>query len=591
MATLAPRRPAVALTATEKLRIPGWAVVTVAGALLLALSLFLRTRQLGVPYWMDEGLSVGIAAHPLSAIPGLMRQDGSPPLYYALLHGWMGAFGSSESATHTLSLAASLLCIPAAGWAARSVFGRRAGWIAAVLAAFNPFLDIYAQETRMYALCALGSFVVAACFLQAFVYRRGRFAPAFGVALAVLAYTHNWGLFLGVGAVIGFVLCRRLGPLSERRALLRDGLIGFGVCAVLYLPWLPTLLFQRAHTAAPWADKPGLGVPVVFSQSILGGGSATGVLMLAGGLGLWSIWRPGAGAAASAIGAALGEAPAGASAARAGDAENGARPPRDPTRPPARPPAPPSHPGSPPNPDRTAAIALLALALGTIAIGWAVSQVTPAFNPRYLSVIVGPTLLLFALGLARAGRVGLVALVLVAGLWINPAAHHVNNKSNARQLAIDLNPALRPGDLVIVGSPEQVSLFRYYLAPGVRFATQLGATPDPGIMDWRDALKRLRASNVGQNLLGVLATVPPGQRVLFVRPVTQFLSNWNAPWTKLVRRRSAQWGDALTRDPELVRIAAAPTFYRPESTNIAMHAVLYLKRPAPASAPAPLPAR
>lgn len=574
MATLAPRRPAVALTASDKLRIPGWVVVTAACALLLALSLFIRTRQLGVPFWMDEGLSVGIAAHPLSALPGLMRQDGSPPLYYALLHGWMGAFGSSESATHTLSLLASLLCIPAAGWAARSLFDRRAGWIAAVLAALNPFLDIYAQETRMYALAALGGFLVAACFLQAFVYGRRRFAPAFGVSLAVLAYTHNWGLFLGVGAAIALVICHRLAPRAQRRALLRDGLIGFGVCAALYLPWLPTLLFQRAHTGAPWADKPGLGVPLVFSQTILGGGSATGLVLLAGGLGLWTIWRRDGRTASSAIGAALGERPAGPTGISV-DAQDGAGRSED-----QRDAVAPASPRDLADPERTAVIALLALGLGAIAVGWLVSQATPAFNPRYLAVVLGPTILLFALGLARAGRIGLVAVVLVAGLWINPGAHHINNKSNARQLAVDLNPYLRPGDLVIVGSPEQVSLFRYYLAPGVRFATALGATPDPGIMDWRDALKRLRAANVAQNLLGVLATVPAGQRVLFVRPVTQFLANWNAPWTKLVRRRSAQWGDALGRDPELVRVAAAPTFYRPESTNIAMHAVLYSKRPA-----------
>lgn len=53
-----------------------------AGLALLALgSLYLRTRALGSSFWIDEGLSVGIASHPLADIPGLLRQDGSPPLY------------------------------------------------------------------------------------------------------------------------------------------------------------------------------------------------------------------------------------------------------------------------------------------------------------------------------------------------------------------------------------------------------------------------------------------------------------------------------------------------------------------------------
>ena len=65
--------------------------------LLLAVSILLRTRELDVGFWIDEGLSVGIADRPLDDIPGVLRQDGSPPLYYLLLSLWMDVFGSSES--------------------------------------------------------------------------------------------------------------------------------------------------------------------------------------------------------------------------------------------------------------------------------------------------------------------------------------------------------------------------------------------------------------------------------------------------------------------------------------------------------------
>ena len=52
---------------------------------LLAVSLYLRTDSLGESLWMDEGLSIGIAMQPLFDIPGTLRVDGSPPLYYMLL--------------------------------------------------------------------------------------------------------------------------------------------------------------------------------------------------------------------------------------------------------------------------------------------------------------------------------------------------------------------------------------------------------------------------------------------------------------------------------------------------------------------------
>ncbi len=66
---------------------------------LVALSLYLRTRDLDAGFWIDEGLSVGIADRPLADIPGVLRLDGSPPLYYSLLHVWMALAGRSEEET------------------------------------------------------------------------------------------------------------------------------------------------------------------------------------------------------------------------------------------------------------------------------------------------------------------------------------------------------------------------------------------------------------------------------------------------------------------------------------------------------------
>ena len=94
MATIAPRRPAWRLPGTvagsARLRAP----LAVGGLVLL--SVLLRTRDFGVGFWIDEGLSVGIADRPLADIPGALRLDGSPPLYYMLLHVWMQVAGSSE---------------------------------------------------------------------------------------------------------------------------------------------------------------------------------------------------------------------------------------------------------------------------------------------------------------------------------------------------------------------------------------------------------------------------------------------------------------------------------------------------------------
>ena len=89
-----------------------------------------------------------------------------------LLGVWVRLFGDSEAATHTLSLVFGLACVPLAYFAARAVFGRPAGLAAAVLAALDPFLTYYAQETRMYELEALLSLVVAWSYVEGIL--RGR---------------------------------------------------------------------------------------------------------------------------------------------------------------------------------------------------------------------------------------------------------------------------------------------------------------------------------------------------------------------------------------------------------------------------------
>ena len=134
---------------------------------LVAVSLLLRTTESGIGFWIDEGLSVGIADRSLSDIPFALREDGSPPLYYMLLHFWLDVAGRTEAGVRGLSLLFALLAIPAAWWAGRQIWGtQRAAWFAAVLMAFNPFLAQYAQEARMYSLVALLAIPATTCFIR-----------------------------------------------------------------------------------------------------------------------------------------------------------------------------------------------------------------------------------------------------------------------------------------------------------------------------------------------------------------------------------------------------------------------------------------
>src|ERR1700760_4029426 len=120
---------------------------------LMIVSLMIRLQEAGIGFWIDEGLSYGIADRPLGAIPHALREDGSPPLYYMLLHFWLRVAGRSEVGGRGLSIACAIVAIPVGYWAAGVIFrSAKAGWIAAVLFAFDPFLSQFAQEARMYAM-------------------------------------------------------------------------------------------------------------------------------------------------------------------------------------------------------------------------------------------------------------------------------------------------------------------------------------------------------------------------------------------------------------------------------------------------------
>jgi mannosyltransferase len=470
----------------------------VAGASFLALlgfSLFVRTRAIDGPFWIDEGLTVGIASFPISEIPGVLRQDGSPPLYYLLLHVWIDVFGSSEASTHALSVVFALLAVPAALWAGWSLFGRRAGWIAAALAAVNPFLTVYAQETRMYSLVILLSILAAASFAHGFVFRRRRYVAVFALVLAVMLYTHGWALFFAAGALAAVAVTARTG--REPRPVLRDAALAFGAAALAFAPWVPTLLYQTAHTGAPWSNPPSpihlLGGFIV----VLAGEGALVAMVLAAGAGLSGLVR------------------------------------------------------GPARPERTAVLALLVLALGTVLSAWTVSQVTPAWATRYLGVLIGPVLLVAAAGLPRAGRLGAVALVIVLFPW---ALYTLDTqKSNADQLAARFETAVRPGDLILSTQPEQVPVLAYYFGHDKRYATPLGPVSETRVMDWRDVLGKLEAARPETTLEPLLEALPRGGRVLLVRPLVRSDDAWSAPWTELVRKRSEEWAFTLAVDERFKR--------------------------------------
>jgi mannosyltransferase len=506
VATVALRRPGAVWARS----VAGTRVLEGAGLLALtAFSLLIRSAELGTHFWIDEGLSIGIANRPIQDIPGILLQDGSPPLYYMLLHVWMSIVGDGVAATHWLSLITALLCVPVGFWAGSTLVDRRTGWIVAALFALCPFLTAYAQETRMYSLVVLLGLMTCTCFLHAYIFGHRGYRWGFGVSLAILLYTHNWTYFLGVALVLVTFLSWLAKPKAspERRTLLRDAVTGYGVAVLLYLPWIPSFVSQYLHTGAPWAQAPTFHTLVHSPDLLLGGFAGTVAVLLAAGFGLNAL-------------------------ANSGRLER-----------------------------RVLVPALVVLAVLPIVIAWLLSQASPAWATRYLAIGVPPMLLMAAFGLRRAGGLGIVALVLIAVMWGTTGAP--SSKSNVHYVATTLGADLHRGDIVMSTQPEQTSVLAYYLPRNLdlTFATPFGIQKDTGITDWRDGAAHFDRTGVDTQLIPLLKNMRVGQQILLIKPIISVPARWKAPWTSRVRDRSMEYRGVMIGDPSLELLTIVPTNY------------------------------
>jgi hypothetical protein len=438
-----------------------WVDVAALVGLVLLLG-FLWGRGRHVWFWLDEGISVGISSHPLSRIPTLLRQDGSPPLYYLLLHVWMAVFGTSDEATHVLSLVFALAAVPVGFWAGSSLFGRRAGWITAVLVAINPFIADYANETRMYTLVALLGLVCTAAFLHAFVFRRRKYLPVFAASLAILLYTHNWALFFTLGAGVALLASIALAEPDQRRGLFLDGVLTFGAAGLAYLPWLPTLAYQVAHTGAPFTLRPTLEQVREDLMDLLGGPEGVIILGLGSGVAFMALFRRPWSTVA-----------------------------------------------------RSVLLAGVVVAV-TVVAGWGLSRHNAVWVYRYLAVVVGPLVLVVAAGLAEGGRTALAALGL-AVLFLAPVAvkGQAYEKSNVKDVVDKLGGSLGRGDLVVTDF-GRVPVLRHYIGPGPTYAETTGPVADSQVSDQRDATRRLDEGHPETTIRPSLEALATGGHVLVV---------------------------------------------------------------------------
>lgn len=209
---------------------PGFLLlVTLLGAVLRLFSLT------GQSLWVDElltwqmirpGIPAGYVEQLLDTIQG--------PLYMAVI--WpLIRFQDSAFMLRLPAALAGIATVPLFGLTVTRLLGGRAGRLAVLLLALNPFHIWYSQEGRGYAFLILFSILMALA-VAPLAARRAGFGAAvlFALATAAAAWSNLGGMFLWLGMGSGLLL---FYPPNSRRQW-GTLMVAFGAGAMLVLPWL-----------------------------------------------------------------------------------------------------------------------------------------------------------------------------------------------------------------------------------------------------------------------------------------------------------------------------------------------------------------
>jgi hypothetical protein len=259
--TLRPPRPGVRVRVLAANR----TTLIVTG--LTVLAAVLRFWRIGhQSFWYDESFTVLLVGHSPSQMLGLLPQtELTPPLYYLLAWPWARVFGYGEAGVRSLSALAGVATIPAVYAAAAKLVSRRAGLIAAAIAACNPLLVWYSQEARSYAVLILFTTLSLVAFAHARLPQpTTRRLAAWALAASLTVATHYFGVLVVAPEAVWLLWVHR-----------RDRRILPAVAAVVAVggALLPIAVSQRPQASwiAPW--RLDLRLQQIPTQFLLGTGA------------------------------------------------------------------------------------------------------------------------------------------------------------------------------------------------------------------------------------------------------------------------------------------------------------------------------
>jgi mannosyltransferase len=244
-------------------------------ALIVLVAAMLRIHGIAAKsFWLDEGISVGIARLPWAQFWYIVwHREANMALYYLLLRVWLvlrfSHHGASEGYIRGLSVLFSVATVPVIYALGSRLFGRTAGLVAAWLLAINAYHIRYAQEARSYALVVLLATLATWILvrnLQDPSNGRSRFRwLEYSVVCALTIYSHFFGALVVAAHGVAFLfLPRHKAPWTDYLRSLR---------------WLAYMMIPVAWIAVTvgggsmkWIPPVSVGAVIQFCAQMAGNG-------------------------------------------------------------------------------------------------------------------------------------------------------------------------------------------------------------------------------------------------------------------------------------------------------------------------------
>jgi mannosyltransferase len=226
-----------------------------------------------VALWHDEAFSALYIRYSWSEMMYRIGLDVHPPLYYWVLRIWGYVFGQGLLSLRALSILFGILTVYAGYLFVKKAFSNeKLAIIAAFFLAINPFQIQYSLEARMY---TLGTFLVlfsSWMLLKALETNKLKYWVFFGLLTAAGFYTHYYLVF-SIAAQGLYVLYYLYINKKFKDRITLYSLGSFVFAAILYIPWIPTLLQQLQRVqAAYWIPEPDRwSVPSTIWKMMFGG--------------------------------------------------------------------------------------------------------------------------------------------------------------------------------------------------------------------------------------------------------------------------------------------------------------------------------